>query len=192
MRVCEALTLTLWRALVLPVFGTFLTLLALLTATSASAATLPAGFTERGVATGLASPTAMEFAPDGRLFVAEQGGRLRVIKNGALLPTPFVTLTVDSTGERGLLGVAFDPDFATNHFVYVYYTATSAGRRTTASAASPPTATSPSPAARSILLDLDNLSTATNHNGGAHALRPRRQALRRRRRERERRQRRSR
>ena len=46
-----------------------------------------------------------------------------MIKNGALLATPFLTLTVDSTGERGLLGVAFDPNFATNQFVYVYYTA---------------------------------------------------------------------
>ena len=90
----------------------------------AQAATLPAGFSETLVASGLASPTAMQFAPDGRLFVAEQGGRLRVIKDGALLPTPFLTLTVSSVGERGLLGVAFDPDFATNRFVYVYYTAT--------------------------------------------------------------------
>ena len=64
----------------------------------------------------------MQFAPDGRLFVAEQGGRLRVIKNGALLPTPFITLPVDSAGERGLLGVAFDPNFAANQFVYLYYT----------------------------------------------------------------------
>ena len=58
---------------------------------------------------GLASPTAMQFAPDGRLSVCEQGGRLRVIKDGALLPTPFVTLTVSSAGERGLLGVASIP-----------------------------------------------------------------------------------
>ena len=49
------------------------------------AATLPSGFAETQVATGLASPTAMTFAPDGRLFVAEQTGRLRVIKNGSLL-----------------------------------------------------------------------------------------------------------
>src|SRR6266852_3333698 len=75
-------------------------------------------------AIGLAAPTAMAFAPDGRLFVAQQGGALRVIKSGALLPGSFVSLIVDSSGERGLLGVAFDPDFATNHFVYLYYTAT--------------------------------------------------------------------
>jgi hypothetical protein len=48
----------------------------------------------------------MQFAPDGRLFICEQGGRLRVVKDGALLPTPFLTVTVSSTGERGLLGVA--------------------------------------------------------------------------------------
>ena len=89
---------------------------------------MPAGFTEALIASGLASPTAMQFAPDGRLFVCEQGGRLRVIKNGALLPTPFLTLTVSSIGERGLLGVAFDPNFAINQFIYVYYTATTPDR----------------------------------------------------------------
>jgi glucose/arabinose dehydrogenase len=66
----------------------------------------------------------MAFAPDGRIFVAQQAGELRVIENGALLSAPFLTLPVDSSGERGLLGVAFDPNFAANHFVYVYYTAT--------------------------------------------------------------------
>ena len=59
------------------------------------AATLPTGFTEALVASGLSNPTAMQFAPDGRLFVCEQGGRLRVIKNGALLSTPFLTVTVE-------------------------------------------------------------------------------------------------
>ena len=52
---------------------------------------------------GLASPTAMQFAPDGRLFVAEQVGRLRVIENGYCCLTPFLTVTVSSSGERGLL-----------------------------------------------------------------------------------------
>jgi glucose/arabinose dehydrogenase len=99
--------------------------LSILAGPQAQPSTLPAGFSATLVASGLASPTAMQFAPDGRLFVAEQGGRLRVIKDGALLTTPFLTVTVSSVGERGLLGVAFDPDFSTNHYVYVYYTATS-------------------------------------------------------------------
>src|SRR5829696_8108684 len=100
------------------------TLMHLTAAVAAGAATLPAGFTEALVTGGLSSPTAMQFAPDGRIFVCEQGGRLRVVKNGVLLSAPFVTLTVNSSGERGLLGVAFDPNFAVNQYVYVYYTAT--------------------------------------------------------------------
>src|SRR5262249_47843195 len=91
---------------------------------SVRAATLPVGFAESQW--GSAFPrgaTAMAFAPDGRLFVCLQSGQLRVITtNGVLLPNPFVTLSVDSNGERGLLGVAFDPDFASNNFVYLYYT----------------------------------------------------------------------
>ena len=135
-------------------------------ATAGRAATLPAGFTEALVASGLNNPTAMQFAPDGRLFVCEQGGRLRVIKNGALLSTPFLTVTVSSSGERGLLGVAFDPNFAVNQFVYVYYTATSP---TVHNRVSRFTASGDVAAAGSevVLLDLDNLSSATNHNGGA-------------------------
>ena len=94
------------------------------TCSSLSGATLPAGFTETPIATGLSSPTAMEVAPDGRVFVCLQGGQLRVIKSGVLLTTPFLTLIPDSSGERGLLGIAFDPNFQSNNFIYVYYTAT--------------------------------------------------------------------
>src|SRR5262245_42169539 len=74
-------------------------------------ATVPSGFTETAVATALSSPTALDIAPDGRAFVAEQNGAIRVVKNDALLPTPFASLTVDSKGERGLLGITLDPDF---------------------------------------------------------------------------------
>ena len=88
-----------------------------------SAATLPYGFAETRLATGL-DPTGIELAPDGRVFISEKPGRIRIVKNGVLLPTPFLTLTVNNDGERGLQSVAFDPNFATNHYVYVYYTAT--------------------------------------------------------------------
>src|SRR6185295_916074 len=80
-----------------------------------SAAAVPSGFTDAVVASGLTNPTAMALAPDGRIFVCEQGGNLRVIKNGTLLATPFLSVTVDSSGERGLPGVAFDPNFVSNH-----------------------------------------------------------------------------
>jgi glucose/arabinose dehydrogenase len=103
--------------------------------------TYPADFAQVPVATGINQPTVMAFSPDGRIFVARQNGVLRVIKDGTLLPTPFVTLTVNSSGERGLIGLVFDPDFATNQYVYMYYTFR-ARRRITASAGSQPMATS--------------------------------------------------
>src|SRR5215470_736305 len=131
----------------------------------ANAATVPAGFTDSVVAGGLTNPTAMALAPDGRIFVCQQTGQLRVIKNGALLSTPFLTVTVDSQGERGLLGVAFDPNFAVNSFVYVYYTATTPAthNRVSRFVANGDVA---DPTSETILLDLNNLSGATNHNGG--------------------------
>ncbi len=142
----------------------FLSLLVLLS--SCRAATLPAGFTESVVTGGLSSATAMQFAPDGRLFVCQQSGALRVIKNGALLSTPFVTVTVNSSGERGLLGVAFDPNFASNQYIYVYYTATTPAihNRVSRFTANGDVAV---PGSETIILELNNLSGATNHNGGA-------------------------
>src|SRR2546423_99428 len=130
-------------------------------------ATLPAGFTETQYGSNFnGTPTAMAFAPDGRLFVCLQTGQLRVIKNGTLLATPFVSLSVDSSGERGLLGIAFDPNFSSNQFVYVYYpTSTSPiHNRISRFTANGDVAVGGSEVA---LVDLDNLSSATNHNGGA-------------------------
>lgn len=131
-------------------------------------ASLPGSFSETQIA-GLSSPTAMAIHPDGRVFVCQQSGALRVIKNGALLATPFTTVSTTSSGERGLLGVAFDPNYATNHFIYVYYTATTPAThnrisRFTADIANEDVAVAGS---ETVLLDLNNLSGATNHNGGA-------------------------
>jgi glucose/arabinose dehydrogenase len=131
-------------------------------------ASLPSGFAETQI-TGVSNPTAMAVHPDGRVFVCQQSGALRVIKNGALLGTPFTTVSTTSSGERGLLGVAFDPSYATNHFIYVYYTATTPAThnrisRFTANVANEDVAVAGSEV---VLLDLNNLSGATNHNGGA-------------------------
>ncbi|MBC7372238.1 MAG: PQQ-dependent sugar dehydrogenase [Bdellovibrionaceae bacterium] len=129
------------------------------------AADVPAGFTDTRVASGLNNPTAMEFAPDGRLFIAEQGGALRVVKNNVLLPTPFLKVNVDSSGERGLLGIAIDPQFDSNKFVYIYYTTSTP---TTHNRIVRVTANGDVMAAGSevAILELDSLSTQI-HNGGA-------------------------
>ena len=129
--------------------------------------TQPSGFTRNeSWVVGLASATAFAQAPDGRLFVAEQGGTLRVVKNGALLATPFATVAVDSAGERGLIGVALHPSFATNGWVYIYSTRSIGG--VSHNRISRFTANGDVAAAGSevVLVDLPNLSGATNHNGG--------------------------
>lgn len=129
-------------------------------------ATVPPGFADLPLAAGLSGPTAMALAPDGRIFVTQQSGEVRVIKNGALLAAPFLDLEVGAGSERGLLGVAFDPDFSSNNFVYVYYTTSFSPTHNRVSRF---TANGDLAAAgsESVLLELDNLSGATNHNGGA-------------------------
>ena len=76
------------------------------------------------VATGLSRPLFVT-SPNGdsRLFIVEQGGLIKILENGTVRPTPFLDLSgsVDTAGERGLLGMAFDPDFATNRRFYVDY-----------------------------------------------------------------------
>ena len=110
----------------------------------------------------------MEFAPDGRLFVLEQGGSVRVIKNGALLSTPFLTLTVSTDSERGLLGIAFDPNFSANRFVYLYYTRSTSPIKNRVSRFTASSTNGDVVQAGSELILLDNIaSDAGNHNGGA-------------------------
>lgn len=83
---------------------------------------LPEGFVEAPVAVGLTRPIAMALAPDGRIFVAEQNGAIRIVKDDSLLPRPFAKLDTNAISESGLIGIALDPNFATNHYVYVQYT----------------------------------------------------------------------
>jgi putative heme-binding domain-containing protein len=85
--------------------------------------TLPPGFRADVVASGLTGATALEAAPDGRIFVCEQTGTLRVVRDGKLLSAPFVTLPVEATWERGLIGVTIDPNFPRTPHVFVCYVA---------------------------------------------------------------------
>ena len=91
-------------------------------ATPANAA-VPAGFEDTLVARA-GGATAIAFTPDGRLLIAQRAGELRIVKGGTLLPTPALSIASKtcSDSERGLLGVAVDPDFASNGHVYLYYT----------------------------------------------------------------------
>jgi len=80
-------------------------------------------------ADGLEEPTDLAFAADGRIFIAERAGRVRIVRDGRILPSPAATLRdVLATDRNGLLAIALDPDFARTQFVYLVYTADSGFR----------------------------------------------------------------
>jgi glucose/arabinose dehydrogenase len=121
----------------------------------------------RRIASGFASPLDLQVAPGdvGRLYVVEQGGRIEIVRNGAVQPEPFLDIS-DRTrggGERGLLGLAFHPEFASNNRFFVNYTRPNGAtiiaefRATSADRADPATE-------RQLLVVPQPFS---NHNGGA-------------------------
>lgn len=75
------------------------------------------------VVTGLEVPWGIAFLPNNQMLVTERPGRVRLVENGELKPQPIATVNVTASGEGGLLGIAAHPDFATNRFFYLYYTA---------------------------------------------------------------------
>src|SRR3954454_5338279 len=79
---------------------------------------LPRGFVQTVVARGLAIPSGIAAAPDGRLFVLQQTGQVRVILNGRLSASPALTVQTQAVGERGLVGITLDPAFPTNPYIY--------------------------------------------------------------------------
>ena len=143
--------------------------------TSSLPALDPASLSFKEVGSGTSSPIFITHAGDGsgRLFVAEQGGRIQIIKNGKLLPTPFLDIhtLVRFGGEQGLVALAFHPSYRTNGKFYVAYTAPRNGDATgsvltleqfTVSAGNPDLA---NPNSGSVLLTIDH-PVNSNHNGG--------------------------
>jgi glucose/arabinose dehydrogenase/PKD repeat protein len=138
---------------------------AALAAPSAATAVVPAGFTDSLVAS-LSAPTALAFAPDGRLLVASQSGALRVIQDGTLLGTPALDFGsgICTDNERGLLGIATDPAFAANHFIYLYYTAATTSGCMNRVSRFVLSNDNVDPASESILINIP--SPGCCHNGG--------------------------
>jgi hypothetical protein len=130
------------------------------------AAAPPAGFTDTLVAT-VESPTSLAFAPGGRILVTTQFGALRVIANGTLLPEPALDLApaVCTSAEQGLLGVAVDPAFTANGYVYLYYTRSAAGSCANRVSRFTMTGDAVDPATETVLVD-GIPSPAGNHNAG--------------------------
>ena len=140
-----------------------------------AAAAFPATLTLTPVAQGLDNPTTIANAADGsnRLFVLEQKGTVRILRDGALNAIPFLDITsrVRSGGERGLLGIAFPPDFATSKTFYVDYTnRTGIGNTSIDSFRVGSNPDQADPASRKKLLGI--VQPYANHNGGQLAFGP--------------------
>ncbi|HEX9426640.1 MAG TPA: PQQ-dependent sugar dehydrogenase, partial [Candidatus Polarisedimenticolia bacterium] len=134
------------------------------------------------VATGLLNPTTMAFVAPGDLLVLQKdNGQVRRILDGVLQPAPVLDVAVHFSSERGLLGIALDPDFLNNRFVYLYYTESATGLDTSSSSSTPlgnrvyrfvwngsGAGTLQAP---TLLLDLP-ATPGPNHNGGALAFGP--------------------
>lgn len=131
-------------------------------------AAVPVGFSQKVVVKNLVNPTRLAIAPDGRIFIAEQAGRIKIVEKGTLLPQPFLNIAtrVDSQGERGLLGIAFDPNFLVNQWVYVFYTSKSpvVHNRVSRFKANGDTVL---PDSEDVLLDIQPSGSSKEHNAGA-------------------------
>ena len=126
---------------------------------------LPPGFAALQIADGL-DPVSMTLAPDGRIFFTEKNGRVRIVENGQVLLDPFIEIAVDNFNERGLSGIAVDPDFENSPYIYLYYTVPGADHnRLSRFMAAGNFAV---PGSEEILLELDTLA-GPNHNAGALA-----------------------
>lgn len=86
-------------------------------------AAVPPNFEDTFV-TSVSGPTDLTWTPDGRMLIIGKGGQLRVYTNGALLPTPALDIAsrLCTVGEQGLVGIVVHPNFATNRYIYLYYT----------------------------------------------------------------------
>ena len=133
---------------------------------SAAAGQAPPDFSNTLLAA-VAQPTALAFTPDGRVLIASQLGRLYVYQNGALIAQPALNFGtgVCTNSERGLLGVAADPSFASNGFIYLYYTSASNGCVNRVSRFTLSSANQVDRATELILID-NIVSFAGNHNAG--------------------------
>ncbi|HRA55535.1 MAG TPA: PQQ-dependent sugar dehydrogenase [Thermoflexales bacterium] len=116
------------------------------------------------ITSGLTLPLFVTHAGDDRLFVVEKAGKIKIFENGALRPVPFLTQTVTTGSERGLLSIAFEPAYASTGRFYVYWTGTSGLVNITRMGVQPGDPNQADPASAATLLTITH--PAGNHNGG--------------------------
>jgi glucose/arabinose dehydrogenase len=143
-------------------------LLAALVLAAAVAQAAPPPVSLRLVAGGFEQPLGITHAGDdsGRLFVVEKTGRVRILRGGTIAPQPFLDVSgrISASGERGLLGLAFHPRYATNRRFFVFYTRPDGTLTISAFLASAADPDRADPSSEQVLVTIPH--GATNHNGG--------------------------
>jgi glucose/arabinose dehydrogenase len=133
----------------------------------------PAGFQSSTVILNLQEPTTLVFTPDNRMFIAERGGRIRVVQPNATAydSSPLLQLTNIDTegGERGLVGLALDPNFAANNYYYVFYTSANPLRNRVSRFTAAGNTTMPG---SEVILWEDPVTAADYHHAGTVAFGP--------------------
>lgn len=145
-------------------FFLFISLSVLSNIVSADHIQLPTGFSQVTVTSGIPNPTVMAFADNGDIFVCQQNGKVRLIRNGQLQSTPILSLNVDDFFERGLIGIALHPNFNSNGHIYLYYTLANGNNNRISRFTFNGTTINPN--TEQVILNLTPLN-AGNHNGGA-------------------------
>lgn len=131
------------------------------------AANVNTGFTDTTYVSGLTRPTHMTFAPDGRIIVSEQDGKIRIVKNGQLLSGYALKLGVSKAGERGVMGTALDPNFASNGYIYIFYTGGPSPTHNRVGRFKM-TGDTIDPASEKVLIDLPPLDSVYHNSGDLH------------------------
>ena len=136
---------------------------------TASATTPPSGFQAKIIANSqIFAPTLMSFTPEGHIVIAQQNGKVKIWSGSTVSTTAYLSLTVESTSDRGIFGIAYDPNYATNHYVYVYYhrpTPTIHG--VISRFVVRPNGLSVDPATETVLYEMDSLNLNGVHTGGS-------------------------
>jgi glucose/arabinose dehydrogenase len=126
------------------------------------------GLSDTAVVASLDQPTDFTWTPDGRMLVLEKTGKVRIVVGGVLQGSPALSLSVDSGGEKGLLGICLDPNFMSNGYLYLYYTTTAPANRISRFTM---TGDSLNPSSEFVLLDNIDATSGTR-NGGTLAIGP--------------------
>ncbi|MEZ0355710.1 PQQ-dependent sugar dehydrogenase [Mycobacterium sp. SA01] len=130
---------------------------------------LPSDLERTTLVSGLDEPTDFRFLPDGTILIAEKSGAIKVYQNGQLKDTPLITLSAQSDVERGVAGIGIDPDFDTNHYIYISYTGADnherLSRLTVSGYSGDPTTETLSAGAENVLYRVTD-EAANYHQGG--------------------------